>query len=63
MHLWVPRSYHVITVIVSGLEFYNKYTKSVVEIIKIFLFLGLSPSAGSKADLLARRWDAVLGVV
>ena len=63
MNLWVPRSYHVITVMVSGLEFYTKDIKSVVEIIKIFLFLGLSPSAGSEADLLARRWDIVLGVV
>ena len=28
--------------------------------INIFLFPELSPSAGSEADLMVRRWDAIL---
>ena len=43
------------------LAFYTKKTNGVGDDINVLLFPELSPSTGSKASLLIRRWDTVLG--
>ena len=56
-----PHIYHAVAVLVLGLAFYYENPDSVGDAINVFLFHDLSPSAGSEAALLGRRWDAILG--
>ena len=44
-----------------ALAFQTKDPNSVEDTLNIFLFPDLSPSAGSEAALLMRKWDAILG--
>ena len=62
-HLWfrAPHISHAATVLVWVLTFYSKYLDVMGEAINVFLFLGLFPSTGSKATLMARITHAILG--
>ena len=57
----VPHISHTVVVLVLGLAFYSEDPDGVGDAVNVFLFLDLSPSAGSEAALLARRWDAIVG--
>ena len=46
---------------VLDLEFYTKDPDGMENAINIFIFLYLTPAARSKADLLLRCWDTILG--
>ena len=46
---------------VMALTFHTEDPDGVGDALNILLFLDLSPSAGSKAALLTRKWDAILG--
>ena len=50
-----------VAVMVLDSAFYSWDPDGMGGAINILLFPDLSPSAGSEADLLARRWDANLG--
>ena len=52
---------HAATVLILGLYFYSEDLVGVGDAINVFLFPDLSPSARSKVELLAKRWDAILG--
>ena len=52
---------HTVAVMVMALAFHTKDPDGVGDTLKIFLFLDLSPLAGSDAALLTRKWDAILG--
>ena len=43
------------------LAFHSKYPIGVGDTVNVFLCLDFYPVAGSEAELLMRRWDAVLG--
>ena len=60
MHFTMTCIHHSVTVIVLDFAFHTEDPDAVGNAISIFLFLELSPLAGSEAALLARRWDAVL---
>ena len=46
---------------VMALAFHTKYPDRVGDTLNIFLFPDLSPSAGSEASLLTRKWYVILG--
>ena len=46
---------------VMALAFHTKDPDRVGDTLNIFLFPDLSPSAGSEAALLTRKWDVILG--
>ena len=46
---------------VMALVFHTKDPGRVGDTLDIFLFPDLSPSAGSDAALLTRKWDVILG--
>ena len=52
---------HTVAVMVMALDFHTKDPYEVGDALNIFLFTDLSPSAGSEAALLMRKWDAILG--
>ena len=56
-----PRISHSVAVLVLGLDFYSEEPDGVGEGINVFIFPDLSPSVGSEATLLAKRWDSILG--
>ena len=53
---------HYVMVMVLALVFHTKDPNGVGDAVNIFLLLDMSPSTVSEAYLLARRWDADLGV-
>ena len=61
LRLRSPHISHAIVVLVLGLAFYSEDPNGVGESINVFLFLGLFPSTGSKATLMARITHAILG--
>ena len=61
VRLWALRIPHSVAVIVLTLSLYTKEPDGVGEAINCSMFLDLSSSTGSKATLLTRIWDAVLG--
>ena len=56
-----PRISHSAAVLVLGLAFYYEDPDSVGNAINVFLFPDLPPLASSEAELLTRRWGAILG--
>ena len=58
-----PHIPHAVAVVVMALAFHTKNQDGVEDTLNIFLFLGLSTSAGSEAALLTRKWYAILGAV
>ena len=52
---------HPVAVMVVALAFHTKDPDRVGDTLNIFLFPDLSPSAGSEAALLTRKWDVILG--
>ena len=48
-------------IMVIALTFHTKDPDRVGDALNIFLFPDLSPSAGSEAALLTRKWDVILG--
>ena len=46
---------------VMALGLHTKDVDGMEDTLNIFLFPDLSPSAGSEATLLTRKWDAILG--
>ena len=61
LHFRAPLISHAIAVLVLGLAFYYEEPDGVGDAINIFIFPDLSPSVGSEAALLTRRWYAILG--
>ena len=56
-----PRISHAVAVMVMVLAFHTEDPYGVGNTLNIFLFLDLSPSEGSEAALLTRKWEAILG--
>ena len=54
---------HVIVVTVMDLALNTKDPDGVRGVLNIFLLPNLSPSARSEADLMARKWDEILGTL
>ena len=52
---------HTVMIMVIALTFHTEDPDRVGDALNIFLFLDLSPSAGSEAELLTRKLDAILG--
>ena len=61
MHFRARRIPHFVVCMVMALVLSTKVPDGVWGALNVFLFPGLSPSIGSKAFLLTRRLDAVLG--
>ena len=61
LHFRAPHISQDVSILVLGLKFYSEDPYGVGDAINVFLFPDLSPSAGSEAALLARKWDAILG--
>ena len=61
LRFWAPRISHDSAVLVLCLAFYSEELGSMGGNINIFLFPYMSLSASSKAELLSRRWDSILG--
>ena len=58
---WAPRISHAAAILVLCLSFYSEDLRGMGGDINTFLFPDLSLSASSKAELLSRRWDFILG--
>ena len=56
-----PHIPHAVVVMVMALSFHTKDVDGVEDTLHIFLFTNLFTLAGSEADLLPRKWGAILG--
>ena len=56
-----PRIPHTVAVMVMALSFHTEDPDGVGDALNILLFPDFSPSSGSEAALLTRKWDAILG--
>ena len=54
---------HVIVVTVMDLALNTKDPDGVRDVLNIFLLSDLPPSARLEADLMTRKWDAILGTL
>ena len=61
IHLYVPRIYHSVTVMVSVLAFHIEDPDGVWNTVSILLFLHLYPLVGLEEALIERLWDSNLG--
>ena len=61
MHFQVPIILHGVAFMVLDLALYTEYPDGMGGAVNIFIFLDLTPAAVSKAALLTRRWDDILG--
>ena len=52
---------HAVAFMVMAPAFHTEDPVGVEDVLHIFLFLDLSPLAGSEAALLTQKWDAILG--
>ena len=55
-----PNITHMVTVILLGFNFHTEDPVRVRDAVNIFVFLDLSLAAGTKAALVAWRWETVL---
>ena len=55
-----PKITHKVAVLLLSLAFHTGYPDRVSNAVNIFMFLDLSLEAGTKAVLVARRWDTAL---
>ena len=55
-----PQIPHTVAVMVMALSFHTEDPDGVGDALNILLFPDFSPSSGSEAALLTRKWDAIL---
>ena len=60
MHLKPPLVTHTVEVLLLGLEFHTEYPNGVSDVFNIFMSPYFSLEAGSKAAMIAWRWDTAL---
>ena len=61
LHFFLLHISHTISVMAMALTFHNNDPDGLGDALNTFLFPDLSPSSGSEAALLTRKWDAILG--